>query len=179
MALALVKAAAGSPTANSYATAAEADAFFEGHVSGATWAARELSLKERSLVHATRLLDAHVVWDGFIYTQQQSLAWPRYGMTDPITRNIVPNNEIPKRLIYAVSEFAGQLAAGDRTTDSEPVVRDIRSLESIKFGGNGVVQVIPDAVWYWIPYEWVCEIRDRRSPAYQVEWGGEESWFGR
>ena len=164
------------PTAagfNSYASVQEADDYFDGRQGasgGNTWDPRERADKERLLASATRLLDSHIVWTGWTSDQAQPLAWPREGMYDPIHRNSVPRDTIHHWIKNATAEFAEQLAAGDRAADSALVVRDVKSMDAgVKYSfGDPKVQVIPDAVWYWIDQGWYTSIRDRHGDTGQI-----------
>ena len=74
----IVNAQAGSASANSYATVAEANAYHDGHIAPAAWTDAEMPVKNRALVTATRLLDQNLQWIGIAATESQALAWPRH-----------------------------------------------------------------------------------------------------
>ena len=173
MALTLV-ATPGAPNANSYATAADADAYFEGQAQQGQWLAvdgggdrvRSEGDRERYLVAATRLLDQHVTWQGYAASQTQALAWPRQGMIDPITLASIPNDAVHQWIRNATAEFAEQLAAENRTADNDLVVNDLLAMDTgvkYAFGPGKFTQVIPDAVFYWLDPAWYAGIAERRG----------------
>ena len=58
MALTLIKEdGTGKVDANSYATAADGDAYHDGHLYATAWTGATLANKEKALVMATRLID--------------------------------------------------------------------------------------------------------------------------
>lgn len=113
-----IDATVGGATSNSYATAAQADAYHEAHVSGATWAAATDDQKCRALVQATRHLDAYVEWDGYASSTTQALAWPRTGLYDPNTQAALSSAALPDELIWATAEQARWLLTSDRAAES-------------------------------------------------------------
>lgn len=80
MALTLI-ATVGGATSNSYVTAADADAYFDGRAFASAWTSATTGQKEQALVYATTLLDRER-WLGakgstFTLALTQALAWPR------------------------------------------------------------------------------------------------------
>ena len=76
MALVLIKEdGTGLPDANSYADAADADAYHEAHLYAAAWKAASAANKEMALVMATRLIDCSYQFNGFKSVDAQSLQW--------------------------------------------------------------------------------------------------------
>jgi len=127
MALTIV-ATAGSASANSYCTVAEASAYNEAHVSGATWSDADPEDQKRALIMATRQLDAYLSWSGVATTDSQVLAWPRTGMIDPVTEDVIGEDVIPQRLKNAVAEQARLLLVRDRSAESDTDVSGIASI---------------------------------------------------
>jgi len=132
-----IDATPGGATANAYCTIAEASAYNETHVSGATWAAASDDAKCRTLQTATRLLDNYVTWSGAPTTTTQALAWPRIGMLepnyaliDPINFATIPSTDIPNNLKKAVAEYARLLLGNDPTAPSETELAGIASLRA-------------------------------------------------
>jgi hypothetical protein len=73
-----------SPTANSYGTVEEADAYFAGHLYAAAWTSltgSALDKKPQALIMATARIDV-LPWDGVVATLTQRLQWGRMGMVD-------------------------------------------------------------------------------------------------
>src|SRR5689334_11048107 len=84
MALTLIKEdGTGKVDANSYATAADGDAYFDGHLYAAAWTAASTGNKEKALVFATRLIDSQIQFNGYRAHNEQTLQWPRERCPDP------------------------------------------------------------------------------------------------
>jgi hypothetical protein len=83
MALTLIKEnGTGKANANSYADAADGDAYHEGHLYATAWTDATSGKKDAALVMATRLIDAYFEFGGRKATATQALQWPRYGCPD-------------------------------------------------------------------------------------------------
>src|SRR5580765_2159181 len=133
MALVLVKEdGSGLASANSYASAADGDAYHDGHCYASTWTAATTGNKEKALVMATRLIDGSYQFVGFNTGNIQALQWPRRGAVDPdrfhlkfsvtsvaiLASQVGPffdYTKIPKVLCDAVCEQARELLLLDRT----------------------------------------------------------------
>jgi hypothetical protein len=148
----------GGVNANTYCTLLEANAYHDAHEYESVWtAAASDDRRNRALVHATRLLDQHVDWDGTPATFTQRLCWPRWGLTDRVGDNI-GMNEIPEDLKFATAELARQLLAKDVTADSDIETQGITGVSvgpvSLQFGGKygmpPAPRVVPDAVYYMV-----------------------------
>ena len=84
MALTLIKEdGTGKVDANSYATAADGDAYHDGHLYATAWTGATLANKEKALVMATRLIDGEYQFNGFKRSDAQALQWPRERCDDP------------------------------------------------------------------------------------------------
>lgn len=185
-----INATPADPNANSYATHAEADAYFESRLPIVPpWIA---SGEAVALVMATRVLNAGLrpqrtyvppaaghdayyrvrrTWSGTPTTTTQKLAWPRTGMKDE-NGNVIDSAIIPNALKEAQAEFAGQLLKADTTLNNDVLVQGITSLRagpvSLSFKDSGVfAQVIPDAVWELMPSSWFLD--EQIVPAYTAE----------
>jgi hypothetical protein len=128
MALTLIKEdGTGKVDANSYAAAADADAYFDGHLYATAWTAASTANKEKALVFATRLIDSLMQFNGYRAHNQQALQWPRERCPDPdkglITISIlvpflgtfVDPDVVPKAISDATCEMARELLIADRT----------------------------------------------------------------
>ena len=128
MALTLVKEdGTGLATANSYATAAEADSYFDAHLYASAWTAATATTKAAALVMATRLVDSQYQFNGFRAHDTQALQWPRERCPDPdrnlvtsttmspVLTNFVPSTSVPQAVAFAVCEMARELLIADRT----------------------------------------------------------------
>src|SRR3954454_4595815 len=84
MALTLIKEdGTGKVDANSYADAADGDAYFDGHFYAGVWLAATSNDKEICLVMATRLIDSQFQFNGWRAHDGQALQWPRERCPDP------------------------------------------------------------------------------------------------
>ena len=128
MALTLVKEdGTGKVDANSYASVADGDAYFEGHLYATAWTAATSGTKAAALVMATRLVDTQVQFNGYKAHETQALQWPRERCPDPdrnavssslqspLLSSFVPNDEVPAGVASAVCEMARELLIVDRT----------------------------------------------------------------
>ena len=128
MALTLIKEdGTGRTDANSYATAAEADSYFEAHLYASAWAAATAATKAAALVMATRLVDSQYQFYGYRAHDTQALQWPRERCPDPdrnlvtsttlspVLTNFVPSTQVPQPVAFAVCEMARELLIVDRT----------------------------------------------------------------
>ena len=115
MALILIKEdGTGLSNANSYASAADGDAYFEGHLYASAWTAALLANKEKALVFATRLIDAEFQFNGYTMKATQALSWPRQKCPDPDegrtdADGFFPSDAVPKALLQATCEMAREL----------------------------------------------------------------------
>jgi hypothetical protein len=129
MALTLIKEdGTGRVDANAYATAAEGDAYFDGHLYASAWTAATTGNKEKALVFATRLIDSQFQFNGWRAHDEQALQWPRERCPDPdqglaiaiVLRlraaNFVDSDVVPKAVSNATCEMARELLIVDRTT---------------------------------------------------------------
>lgn len=188
-----VIATPGAANANSYATLAEANAYFETRLTlDPAWVTTGATA-EALLIMATRVLDSMAVarkvlrfdgrggskgrpyyvtsraWTGAIVTATQALAWPRSGMYDRLGRAIA-TTVVPQELKEAQSELAGQLLAGDRTLDSAAALAGIREVKAgsvaVKFAEMIEHRVLPEAVMALLVPSWLTD--EVYEPAAQV-----------
>jgi len=128
MALTLVtEDGTGLASANSYASVADGDAYFEGHLYATAWTAATSGTKAAALVMATRLVDTQFQFNGYRANEDQALQWPRERCPDPdrnavtsslqspVLSSFVPSDEVPKGVANAVCEMARELLIADRT----------------------------------------------------------------
>lgn len=127
----VLNATPGSPTANSYATLAYADAYNAGVVGGESWSdpAVERDKKLRALVTATRLLDMNVRWRGEATSSAQALQWPRYFVRDG-RGFFLSSTTIPVAVMDAVSELARRLLTSGTAADTGDDTANIKRLEA-------------------------------------------------
>ncbi len=113
--------------ANSYASAADGDAYFDGHLYATAWTAATTASKEKALVFASRLIDSLCQFNGSKASEAQALQWPRVRCPDPdagwsitvLTWNrrdrSIPDNVVPPAVVRATCELARELILTDRT----------------------------------------------------------------
>jgi len=102
---------------NSYATVAEADAYYLAR--GVTdWATLTTPQKESSLILGTDYLEAtySTAWQGRRTDPEQSLSWPRSDVF--VEYYPIPSNTVPAAIIKAQIEMALRASAG------EPLIQD-------------------------------------------------------
>src|SRR5512139_2722558 len=112
MALTLVKEdGTGKTDANSYASVADADGYFEAHLYATVWTVATTETKTAALVMATRLVDSQFQFHGYRAHETQALQWPRERCADPdrnlvtsslqspVLSSFVPNDEVPKGVV--------------------------------------------------------------------------------
>src|ERR1051325_7676885 len=112
----IVEDGTGKADANAYASAADCDAYHDGHLYAAAWTAATAENKDKALVMATRLIDAECQFDGARAKETQALQWPREDCPDPdAAGESVPGNVVPKAVAAATCEMARELLIADRT----------------------------------------------------------------
>lgn len=150
----ILVATPGAPNANSYATLAEADAYNAGVVGGEAWSDEAVTRDQRlrALVHATRVLDAHVDWIGERATESQALEWPRAWAPNR-SGSFYSDAEVPRQVVYAVSELARRLVTGATSlTGGSTGTENLKRLKAgpveLEFKQDAVVAaaVVPDDV---------------------------------
>jgi hypothetical protein len=142
MALTLVKEdGTGKPDANSYASAVDGDAYFDGRSYATAWTGATTGSKEQALVFASLLIDSQFQFSGWKVNDRQGLQWPRWKCPDPdgglavIPIRLLPRgmgyvdlNIVPKPVINATCEMARELLVADRTAG--PVGEGIDSVQT-------------------------------------------------
>jgi hypothetical protein len=125
MALVVTKeTGSGSASANSYASVADGDAYFEGHLYPTSWTGADAATKGAALVMATRLIDSQFQFSGFRAQSDQALQWPRVECPDPDrgstawgvrSPECVEPDVVPAAVVQATCEMARELLIADRT----------------------------------------------------------------
>jgi len=130
MSLVLVKETGlGLSMANSYANAADGDAYHDGHLYATAWTGASAAQKDAALVMATRMIDAYVQFNGRKATDSQALQWPRAGCPDvdspsrglvlrflgSVTAGCIDPTLVPGGVVRATCEEARLLLGGDLT----------------------------------------------------------------
>ncbi len=105
------------PTANSYISVADADAYISANIIvNPVWAALSPDDQAALVVWSTRYLDQHAFWNGSKTLATSPLRWPRTGVNDA-DGNPIGNNTIPLQLVQATAELARFLMIEDRTVE--------------------------------------------------------------
>lgn len=101
--------------ANSYATVAEVDAYFEMR-DNSSWTG-SLREKEAAIIKATDYIDSkyRTRWLGTMYSSTQALMWPRSSVY--IEGTLWEESTIPTQLIFAVCEAALRALSNDLADD--------------------------------------------------------------
>lgn len=131
----------GLPAANSYASVAQADAYFATRPRSTAWTGLTEDQKGQYLIHAARILDASVVWRGEVLSSAQALAFPRYP-------DDLDAAEVPAVIPVAQYELA-YLSIG-RDLTAEPSLNGLRLIEvgPIKVEANAATG--PDLIPRWV-----------------------------
>lgn len=115
----VIVATAGSASANSFVTSAEATTYHEGRLNSSAWSSAVADDQNRALVEATRELNL-LSYSARKASDTQSLQWPRFFAKDPDAAYFqiwyFASTVIPQRMKDATCELALEfLKAG--TTD--------------------------------------------------------------
>ncbi len=145
----------GSPTANSYASVAEADAYHNERLHSEEWAAASEADKEKALIWATQLLDSNMDWFGYAATQEQALRFPRYEAYDP-DGYVYDSTIIPPPLKNATAEYGRLLLGTDIPTTSNADTFESIKVSSIELDYRDVSKqtnsMVPDSVYTMIDF---------------------------
>jgi hypothetical protein len=118
----------GMSNANTYASVADGDSYHEAHLYASDWTGATTATKEAALAMATRLIDGSYQFNGFKYTTEQALQWPRELCHDPDRNEGVYTaltssrrrrdfdvDQIPVQVVQACCEIARELIKADST----------------------------------------------------------------
>jgi hypothetical protein len=158
MAVPVLVATSGASNANSYCTVAEATTYHESHLYSTDWTSASTDTKTIALIHATREIEARFEWVSFPTSQDQALQWPRSSILKRGGIDYYDNDVVPPEIKNAVSEYARQLIAGNRSADYDVETKGLRSLIagpiSLEFKDSATARPVPDAVLALIPSWW-------------------------
>lgn len=110
---------AGASNSNSYASVAQADAYFTERANDA-WLDLDNAQKETALIKATAYMEAFYRWAGHRLTTIQSLSWPRYGVY--VDGVYVDAATVPTVVTNACIELALKSTTGELVTDVDPLL---------------------------------------------------------
>lgn len=138
--------------ANSYATEAEADAYWEAHAGNTDWTNAGVEAKKAALVQATTMID-QLQFVGRRADVDQALAWPRWSVVDP-DGYWVADTAIPAFVRKACCELAGRLLTEDRLADAGSLNLDEVEVGSIKvkFSTSDRSNPMPDSVLQFLSF---------------------------
>jgi hypothetical protein len=145
-----VETGAGLSTATSYVDVPDADAVAEESAKlRDAWLVLPEDEKQRTLVYATRTLDASMVWLGKRSSKTQGLGWPRRDLRDE-EGDELPSDFVPKPVRDATVFLAMSILNTDPLTIDES--RRISSVKaeslsvSFRDGSTGEPRVIPQMI---------------------------------
>ncbi len=110
----------GRSDANTYASEADADNFFAGHLYADYWVAPvNQTRRTAALAMATAIIDAEWQFHGVKAVAGQALQWPRAECPAPDAEvgASVPSDTVPGAILNATCQLALKLLQTDRTTD--------------------------------------------------------------
>lgn len=134
---------------NSYATEAEAGAYFDERLHATAWTGAATADQQKALLMARRLLDLHMTWKGLPVDTEQALAWPREGVPG------VAPDAIPEAVKTAQLELAPLLLGTDLTAlpEGQGIAREKVDVIETEYNPADRRGVIPDTVLgMLIPY---------------------------
>jgi hypothetical protein len=144
-----VETGSGTTGANSYISLADANTYFEGNVYASNWTSANDAQRSAALVHATRMIDQQVQWNGFRTFETQPLAWPRQEVFDPddAEGDNLDDTTIPQWLKDVVCELALVLLTGARETDPDGqgiAEFELTGVLKVKFNEGTAKRPLPD-----------------------------------
>ena len=165
----VVEDGTGVANANSYASVADADAYFDTTFWADEWGKVEAPTKAVRLIDATRMLDTRISWYSIPLTRNQGLQFPRAYLYSP---DGVLIQGIPPWLKWATAEWARLVQAKDRsiTNEREPIAKSISSQgssSSVTYVTRGRASDagawVPDQIWKLVPRYALAPMRALRA----------------
>ena len=153
-----ITATVGASDANSFVTLSDAEAYFTTRLHYAAWTAATQSQKEAALIWAGRLINHTVRFNGTKTDSDQSMSWPRSGLTD--NGEDTPSDSIPEVIKNIQCDLSLLLLSTDRTLENDASVQGLTSLKAgpvaLGFKDNiAVPRAVPDTLIAMLPVEWV------------------------
>lgn len=187
-----INATPGSPTANSYATLAEVNAYFESRLPlDPVWDPTDTVAIPRILTAARMLTAAFsglkrlitpksgepyyligMKWNGTPTLADQAMDFGRTGLLDRLGRPLDPDI-VPVEMKHAQAELSGQLSLSDRTLENEIAAQGITAIKagpvSVNFNSDfdaftRTALVLPDHVLALIPPSWYTPETMEKGP---------------
>lgn len=151
----------GGINANSYASLAEGNTYFESRLHCADWTSATDPNKEKALIQSARIFNQYVDWLGLKTATTQALQWPRKGICyDGVNYYdcgtwltvisdyswVLDSTTIPQIVKDAQCELSLVLLADDTQADADLSSLSFAGLKMNINNGKGFT-VIPDHVW--------------------------------
>ena len=134
----------GGASANSYASVADADAYFSESFGKGLWTGS--TDKEALLITASRSLDQYMSWDGVKSDDAQTMEWPRIGAFDK-TGKMYAGDAIPMPVKFATYELAYYMLQNGGLSFQEQSVDQVKvGSVAVKFTDMSVDSGIPTYV---------------------------------
>jgi hypothetical protein len=113
---------AGLSNSNSYASVAQADAYWSDR-GNAAWAALTTTEKQQALIKATDFIEAtyRTAWKGYRILSTQALSWPRVDVT--VDGFPIPSNIVPVPVTNACAELALRSTTAELLADQGQTVK--------------------------------------------------------
>lgn len=105
----VIIATVGGVSSNSYVTLTRASTLIEQLPHITDWLTDVTIAKAQLLIHATRLIDRHILFYGTKASAAQALEWPRANVRDVRTHALISSTAIPSFVEWATVEWAYQL----------------------------------------------------------------------
>lgn len=118
--------------ANTYASRATADAYFDDRLHAEAWTGLSNDDKDRALLWAAKVMETEIVWYGWTVDEDQELAHPRTGLVD-LHGDYVDNDTVAEGVVWCQLELALLLASEDRTLEADHI-----GLKSVRAGDVSV-----------------------------------------
>src|SRR5688572_8720086 len=151
----------GAVNANSFETLAEFNTYLSERLFSETASAATDAKKEAALIMSTRLIGRWFIWNGMVWTQTQSLPFPRLGLVNANGQPI-PEGVVPQELKDAESELALVLLNAGTTDVTQ--ASDTAGISKIKASSVEITfkdvkdtlagKVMIDTVTMLIPLSW-------------------------
>ena len=145
----------GRSDANTYASEADADTFFAGHLYPDYWVAPvNQTRRTAALAMATAIIDAEWQFHGHRAVAGQALQWPRADCPDPDgeARATVAEDAVPVAIVNATCQMALKLLQTDRTVDpaGEGIFSEWTEFTGKKYDATTRRPVLPPWVQSWL-----------------------------
>lgn len=115
----IIEDGTGKPDANAYASIEEANAYFDTRPRSDAWDNLDDDAKTVLLVHAARILDSGMTWDGEPLVSTQALAFPR----------VIADSSVGVPATIKIANFELAIALNDTDIAADSAMAGISSIE--------------------------------------------------